>query len=276
MSETVMPTPKFYFVDEAGDPTLFASGGRVVIGSEGCSRYFVLGVLEVDDVPALSAGIQGLRARLLADPWFKRIPSMRDGAGKTAHTFHAKDDVDEVRREVFQLLRECAVRFHAVVRDKRAVLAYVRQENERFPNYRYSPDELYDSLIRLLFQDRLHKRDRCEITFSRRGTKPRTKALRAALHHARPGLPRQWEYGRDRPVAVHDLPTIECAPLQAVDYFLWATQRWFERGQSRYLEFIWPRVVLIHAVDDVKRDPRGTHYSQRSPIAFDKDKDAGI
>ena len=29
-----------YFVDEAGDPSLFNAKGKVIVGTEGCSRYF--------------------------------------------------------------------------------------------------------------------------------------------------------------------------------------------------------------------------------------------
>ena len=36
-----------YYVDEAGDGTLFNARGKVIIGEEGCSRYFMLGILEV-------------------------------------------------------------------------------------------------------------------------------------------------------------------------------------------------------------------------------------
>lgn len=32
-----------WFVDEAGDPTLFGKGGKVVAATEGCSRFFIAG-----------------------------------------------------------------------------------------------------------------------------------------------------------------------------------------------------------------------------------------
>jgi len=32
-----------FFVDEAGDDTLFDKKGRVIVGQEGCSNYFILG-----------------------------------------------------------------------------------------------------------------------------------------------------------------------------------------------------------------------------------------
>jgi hypothetical protein len=43
-----------YFVDEAGDGILFNAKGKVIIGQEGCSRYFMLGILEVPDPVALT------------------------------------------------------------------------------------------------------------------------------------------------------------------------------------------------------------------------------
>ncbi len=40
---------RHYFVDEDGDGTLFDRKGRVIIGTEGCSRYFLLGLVDVPD-----------------------------------------------------------------------------------------------------------------------------------------------------------------------------------------------------------------------------------
>ena len=40
---------KHYFVDEAGDAVLFGSRGKVLIGTGGCSRFFMLGLLDVHD-----------------------------------------------------------------------------------------------------------------------------------------------------------------------------------------------------------------------------------
>lgn len=57
-----------YFVDEAGDPVLFNSRKQVVVGKDGCSRFFILGALDVPDPNALERDLQDLRRRLLADP----------------------------------------------------------------------------------------------------------------------------------------------------------------------------------------------------------------
>ena len=40
---------RHYFVDEGGDGILFSRKGKVLVGTEGCSRFFILGLLDVSD-----------------------------------------------------------------------------------------------------------------------------------------------------------------------------------------------------------------------------------
>ena len=134
-----LPDPNWstrnYYVDEAGDGNLFDRKGRIVVGKEGCSRFFILGLLDVAKPEELAFDIQELRKRLLTDPYFSGVPSMQPSSKKTAFAFHAKDDLPEVRREVFSLLIRHKLGFFAVVRDKWKVLEYVRQRNEADPSY---------------------------------------------------------------------------------------------------------------------------------------------
>lgn len=159
---------RHYFVDEAGDPTLFNRRKEVVIGKEGCSKYFILGCAEINDISPLRTELEALRADLLSDPYFNGVPSMNAAAGRTAVAFHAKDDPAEVRREVFKLLLRQSIKFIAIVRDKRSVLSYVRERNARDGAYRYSPNELYDQMVRRLFKERLHKGASFNVEFARR------------------------------------------------------------------------------------------------------------
>ena len=139
-----------YFVDESGDGVLFNSKGRVLAGQpDGAMGTFMLGLLEVHDPQALSAELAQLRADLMADPYFKGVPSFQPERGKTAVAFHAKDDLPEVRREVFKLLLRHPIKFYAVVRNMQAVLAYVRERNARSGTYRYHPNELDRKSTRL-------------------------------------------------------------------------------------------------------------------------------
>lgn len=140
------------FVDEAGDATLFDKKGRSIIGSPGCSRFFILGLMDIGNVQLLSNDLEELRRRLMADPYFRNVPSMQPLARKTALFFHARDDIPEVRREVFSSLVNHDLQFFAVVKNKLKVMEYVRQRNERDTQYRYHPNELYDFMIRPVIQ----------------------------------------------------------------------------------------------------------------------------
>ncbi len=259
---------RHYFVDETGDGTLFNKRGHFIAGTEGCSRFFILGLLDVSEPESLSRGMEDLRSRLLADPYFRGVPSMQPEAKKTALAFHAKDDLPEVRREVFHLLLQHRLRFFAVVRDKRKLLEYVRQRNERDATYRYHPNELYDYLVRRLFKTLLHKDDEYHIYFAKRGKSDRTAALRAALETARRRFSEQWGISSDASVHVIASTPPECAGLQAVDYLLWALQRLYERREDRYVELLWPAFRLVHDLDDTRQARYGIYYSQKKPLTL--------
>ncbi len=74
--------------------------------------------LDITEPEKLARDLNALRTELLADPYFKNVPSMQPERRKTALAFHAKDDLAEVRREVYKLLQQLDLRFYAVIRNK--------------------------------------------------------------------------------------------------------------------------------------------------------------
>ena len=259
---------RHYCVDEAGDATLFDRKGHIIIGSEGCSRFFILGLLDVPNHKTLALDLDRLREKLIADPYFSGVPSMQEAAKKTALSFHAKDDLPEVRREVFSLLAKHELAFFAVVRDKGKVLEYVRQRNEADPFYRYNPNELYDFLVRSLFRDRLHKEDEYTIHFARRGKSDRTTALKAALESARKRFNERWGIATTARMRVKPSTPQEEAGLQAVDYFLWSLQRLYERKEDRFLKALWPAFKLVRDLDETSKHRYGEYYTQKKPLTL--------
>jgi hypothetical protein len=257
---------KQYFVDEAGDPTLFGSRGRVLVDTEGCSRFFILGVADIEEPEKVASEINALRARLLADPYFKDVPSMQPEQRKTALLFHAKDDLPEVRREVFRLLQTQRLRFSAVVRDKLRVLTYVRRRNETDPSFRYNPNDLYDFMVRRLFKERLHKHGSYHVAFARRGTTDRTKALTIALTETRQRFAEEKGIAANAEIIVIPASPVREPALQAVDYFLWALQRTFEKREDRFLQLLWPQVSLVIDADDTRAKGYGTYYTKQQPL----------
>ena len=88
---------RFFYVDETGDPNFYAKGRKLIVGTDGCSRTFGVGLLRIVQPDLLQQRLSELRTDLCNDRYLRQIPSMK----KTATAFHAKDDCPEVREAVF-------------------------------------------------------------------------------------------------------------------------------------------------------------------------------
>ncbi len=243
---------------------IFDGKGRVLVGTGQVREFFALGMAEIEALDPLAADLHQLRADLLADPYFKGVPSMQASQGKTALMFHAKDDLPEVRREVFKVLLRHEFNFYAVLRTMSVVHRRVVQRNQRDPTYRYSPTELYDSTVRRLFDKKLHTEPAYKVIFASRG-KARTRSLREELLHAQKHSKKAAGTYPNATVEVLAMPAAHHIGLQVADYCLWAVQRLFEKQEDRYLSLIWPRVSLLVDADDISENPYGTYHSQRRP-----------
>ncbi|WP_394757455.1 DUF3800 domain-containing protein [Rhodoferax sp.] len=266
-----------YFVDEAGDTTLFGRYGKVLANTDAVSRFFMVARLEVDDIGALQAEMDALRAELMADPLLKTVPSMQAAAGKTALFFHAKDDVPEVRHAVFKLLLRHDLRLSAVVKEKQHLLAEVHRHQAINPKHRYKADghDIYDDLIARLFGRFGEFGVQRHITFAVRGSKPRTAVLKAVLDNIDEGFKGDFGFAPHGHTTVHsDYPSAS-AGLQACDYLLWALQRFYERSEERYLHAMWPKFTRVLDLDapapKTKGKPvaAGVAFNEKHPLTLE-------
>lgn len=263
-TEAAPPSPHPYYVDETGDGVIFDRKGRVLVGTGKVQDYFTVGMVECGTMKALTDDLAALRAQLLADPYFKGVPSMMPEAKKTALLFHAKDDVPEVRREVFKVLERHDFLFYAVIRTMSAIARGVKVRNERDPTYRYRPTELYDSAVRRLFDKKLHTQPAFDVIFASRG-KARTQALRVHLLKAQAESRKAAGTYPDAVIHVRAMPAHQHVGLQVADYCLWALQRLLTKGEERFLSLIWPKVGLIVDADDISERPYGTYHTRKRP-----------
>ncbi|MBE2203536.1 MAG: DUF3800 domain-containing protein [Chthoniobacterales bacterium] len=269
------------FVDEAGVPEIFDKKGRVIVGNEGCSHYFMLGMLEVDDPEKLALALNGLREEMRNDPYFSSSESFDPARKRTALLFHAKDDLPEVRVKVFDLLRSFGseIRFRAVICDKQIIRAREEARRSQQPGYRYNPDHLYDELARALFSKFSRMADVYQLWIAKRGNKERNAALLQAIDDAEGDFARSFGFSRggvDRWKATITNPRVTVC-LQATDYFLWALQRFYEPREhpttkeviheDRYLNAIWPQVSQIH---DLHFGPtQGSFFTVGNPLTVE-------
>jgi hypothetical protein len=76
----------------------------------------------------------------------------------------------------------------------------------------------------------------------------------------------QWNIVSEASINVIASTPQEQAGLQAVDYFLWSLQRFYESRETRYVEYLWPAYRLVHDVDDVREASYGIYYTQKRPL----------
>jgi hypothetical protein len=259
----------YQFIDEAGDLTLFDRKGRIMVGEEGVSTCFLMGVADLADPVGTGAKLEALRAELLGDPFLASVPSMQPDRNKTAIAFHAKDDCPEVRREVFKLLLATDVKVMVAVRRK-SVLASEAAHAFKVFGTKISENDIYDDLLKRLLRDRLHLGEMNELVVAKRGTKNRTAAIATAVDRARLNFARKWGSRDFPPTRISSSEPSRSSGLQVIDYFLWALQRMFERREDRYFAPLASKYRLIMDIDDKRRHAYGEWYSEGNPITLER------
>lgn len=253
-----------YFVDEAGDLAVFGRKGKVLLGNPGVSKSFMVGLCDLPNPAEATRRVNDLRAALLADPYFKRVPSMQPEARKTALAFHAKDDLPEVRKAVFALIPELRPKLVVSIRRK---VALVRQSEAGIP---VRENELYDDTLVRACRNMMHRCDVLRVVIARRGKHSRQAALQSALHQARDGFNRRWNTRHDQPISMAVAVPSDHVGLQVTDYLLWALQRLYESGQDRYFGVVADHFSVIHDWDDTREKGYGRLYRRDDPLSLEK------
>ncbi len=109
-----VPGRAWYFVDEAGDPSFYGKGNRLIVGNDGCSRVLILGFVEILDPLPIRRELLRLQEYVTTHPYFQKEPHR----SRTAVAFHAKNDLPEVRYLVFDLIKTFDVRAEFIVARK--------------------------------------------------------------------------------------------------------------------------------------------------------------
>ncbi len=65
------------FLDEAGDTTFYGKGRVPILGSEGVSKYFILGMLTINEPLQMARNkVIHLQNTITSDPYLFGIPSI--------------------------------------------------------------------------------------------------------------------------------------------------------------------------------------------------------
>lgn len=138
------------FLDETGDTTFYGKGRKVIIGTNGVSLSFGLGVVRIDrSLEDVRGEVRKLEAQVEADPLLNTIPSVQKRVASGGFYFHACKDTPDVRAVLLRYLRELPCEAEMVVARKIPAL-FEKQHNGR-------EDEFYADLLAHLVKNRLKR-----------------------------------------------------------------------------------------------------------------------
>jgi hypothetical protein len=247
----------FFFVDESGDPTFYDRKGNLIVGQAGCSPLLILGLVEISDPAPVRQAILKLKTELVNDSYFKDFPSIQ----RTKISFHAKDDLPEIRYPFFKLIAGLDIQAHFIV--ARKIERVFRN------NFHSKENEFYDHLITRLFDGKLHTHEQNFIYFAKRGSRSRQAPIEAAIQMS------VHEFEGKRKTIVKTQTSVQAQTpegepcLSIVDYINWAVFRAFTRGEMRYFETIRDKVSLLIDLYDTDKYPY-SWYTKKNPFDINK------
>ncbi|HEY5667983.1 MAG TPA: hypothetical protein VIR03_02340 [Candidatus Saccharimonadales bacterium] len=259
------PTTHDYhrFIDEAGDMTFFGKGKVDLLGTDGVSNVFMLGMVHIKQpLPDVRRLIQQFVYEICADPLFNEIPSIKKRMDKDGMFLHAKDDPPELRSKFFEFLRGKI--------DYSLQVVVGRKKTTRFVNKHNSQEkEFYADLLSHLLKDKANY-DKLVLNIADRASVTRIQNLESALLKAHECHQKKNKGEYRAKIAFNVQPYNQELLLAVVDYGLWSVQRVFEKGETRFYESIKDKVPLVLDLYDVDHYAKwGNYYTPKHPLTKD-------
>lgn len=268
------------FLDEAGDTAFYGKGKKAILGSEGVSACFILGMVKFKQpLEPLRQRVFELQNQIANDPYYQ-VPSMLKKKMGGGYYFHATDDLPEVRKTFFDFIMSTKLSFEAVVG---------RKTLERFETSHKGKEEyFYADLLSHLLKNKMEGQEKLVLNIAEKGTSTKNHNLELALEKAKERVAKKInkkniDEAKDF-LEVLDINFVHRKDVQAdvvfnvtnpmqepliniADYLCWTVQRVFEKGETRYYDFVKEKVSLvIDLYDTEKYEGFGNYYSPKNPL----------
>jgi hypothetical protein len=263
------------FLDEAGDCTFYGKKRKSILGTEGVSNCFILGMIKFKEpLEPIRQKIFEMQKSIAEDPYFQ-VPSVIKKKENKGYFFHAKDDLPEVKKLFFDFIKTLKFSFEAVV---------ARKSVQRFTTRHKDREEyFYADLLSHLLKNKLQKGERMVLNIAEKGTSTKNNNLTLALEKAKERFIKKLNRSsadvvlegnkiRKRSDVQASIVFNETNPLRepllnVADYMCWAIQRVFEKGETRYYDFIKEKVSLVVDLYDIENYKDGKNfYSPKRPL----------
>ena len=248
------------FIDEVGDTTFYGSKRKLILGTEGVSSAFGIGLLKLNEpIADVRRQVDELQHEVETDSLLNTIPSVRKRIDSGGFFFHACKDTPDVRLVFLRYLRELNCEAEVIMARKIPAL-FEAQHHEH-------EDEFYADILSHLIKQRVKRPGTLVLNIAQRGSSTREKVLNRALEIALERASNNSEEPLSTRV-VFNVQTPRTEPLLNVaDYLCWSVQRVFEKGETRYYDYLQKQIrLVVDLYDSEKEADSRNYYGQDNPL----------
>jgi len=249
------------FMDEAGDTAFYGRGKTRILGTEGVSKCFILGMLKINEpLDVVRNKITDLQNKMTSDPYFAGIPNIEKKKNKSGYYLHAKDDIPEVRKLMYDLIKSIDCSFECFVARK-IYSIYEKTHNG-------NESEFYSDLLSHLLKNKFRKYHTLVLNIATRKKCTTHSNLQFGLNKALERANSKNPCGENNCKIVFNIQEPTKEPLLNItDYFCWAVQRVFEKGEIRYYDFISEKIsFIVDLYDKEKLNGSKNYYTKRNKL----------
>jgi len=247
MSKKKLLFKEHRFLDEAGDTTFYGKGRVPLIGRNGSSNVFILGMAAFNEpLQPIRDNILRFEREIENSAYYKNVPSVQKRVQKYGqYFFHAKDDLPEIKKEFFDFIKtiDCDIQ---VAVGRKSIDIFENQHNRKEVAF-------YADLLSFLIKDKFLKHPRLILNIAERGSSTAINNLEGGLTRAKERfIAKHPEKKNITKVSFNVQKYINDPLLRIPDYLCWAVQRIYERGENRFYDYMIDKVVVIDVYDGEK------------------------
>ncbi|OFX20621.1 MAG: hypothetical protein A2033_01220 [Bacteroidetes bacterium GWA2_31_9] len=249
------------FLDEAGDTAFFGKGKSDIIGTNGVSNCFMIGMVKFKEpIEQIRLKVKELQNLIVKDPYFN-VPSINKKEQNSGYYFHATDDLPEVRKLFFDFIKQTDCSFEAVVATK-TIGSFVSK-------YKSKEEYFYADILSHLLKNKLtQKKEKIVLHISARGKSTKNNNLELAFAKAKQRFLSKKSEKEIKTIVVFNVTYPSIEPLLSIaDYFCWAVQRVFERGETRFYDSLKEKISTVIDLHDISnyKDFKN-YYGPKNPL----------
>jgi len=257
MSKKKLLFKEHRFFDEAGDTTFYGKGRIPLIGKNGSSNVFILGMVTFNEpLQPIRDEIIRLQQEIETSPYYRNVPSVIKRVQKKGkYFFHAKDDLPEIKKEFFDFIKtiDCSIQ---VAVGRKNIDIFENQHNRKEAAF-------YADLLSYLIKDEFLKHPRMVLNIAERASSTAINNLENGLQKAKDRFRKKYPEKENKTKVSFTVQKFTDEPLLVLaDYLCWTVQRIFEKGETRYYDYVIDQIEVVIDVYDGEKI-----YNSENPLS---------